>query len=354
VPLAPAPPCPDDHAIVIGVRRYADKDAGWITDLEGPDNDVAAIVEWLQRADGGGLPAANVQVISSASVPDPWPDTGAEPHQSGIVQALTALAQLPKGGYQNQWAGRRLYVYACGHGFSRERWQAGLVTAEATKTSPANVEVASWVSWMSYAAPFQQLVLWADMCAVNSDKVVPQRCGLARKDSGNLAKVELFQAFAAELTQTAVEAEMKDGKVHGAFTYALLQALNGAATGAVDSDSLQDYLINNTKSFMTPEQRERAEVAKEPRFLCVGRMSFAPLLTPTSSVTLTFPPSCVGRVAIIGTNRSSPPTAATVLATEQWTLELQPGYYAVYVEGPELATPFAVSGGGESYAIAVP
>ncbi|HWI71182.1 MAG TPA: caspase family protein [Baekduia sp.] len=348
------PAHPHDHAVVIGVRRYADSPAGWVSDLQGPDNDAEAVAEWLQKADGGGLPAANVRVARSALAPDPFPSGGAEPHQSGVMQVLDDLAQLPKNQVDGQYAGRRLYVYVSGHGWSRDRGDAALITAEATKASPANVLVSDWIAWMINAAPFQELVLWADMCATVDDQTAFQRCALPKKRSGNQHKVKVFTAFAAQLSLIAVEAEMADKKWHGAFTYALLQGLAGAAAGAVTSDSLRDYLRNNMKSFMRPDQLSQLTVAQEPAFGTTDPMEFAPLLTPAFKVTLTLPQSCVGQPATIGTTRSAPPAAAVAaLAATDWEVELQAGHYAVYVDGPEITLPFTVPGGGD-VAVTVP
>ncbi len=57
-----------DHAVVIGISRSADagKEPAWIGNLNGPDNDAAAVAAWLRKPDGGGLPEANLSVISSA------------------------------------------------------------------------------------------------------------------------------------------------------------------------------------------------------------------------------------------------------------------------------------------------
>jgi hypothetical protein len=334
------PAHPHDHAVVIGVRRYADTAAGWVSDLHGPDNDAAAIAAWLQKPDGGGLPAANVHVACSASVPDPFPPTGAEPHQAGIVQALDDIAQLPKNQVDGQYAGRRLYVYVSGHGWSRDRGDAALITAEATQAVPANVLVTDWIAWMINAAPFQELVLWADMCATVDDQTSFLRCALPKRRSGNQPKVKVFTAFAAQLSLVAVEAEMPDRQWHGAFTYALLQGLHGAATGAVTTDSLRDYLRNTMKSFMRPDQRSQLTVAQEPAFGTTDPMELAPLLT--------LPATCVGRPATIGTTRGAAPAAAVdALPGTRWEVQLQAGHYAVHVEGPELAVPFTVPGGGD-------
>ena len=56
---------PHDHAVVIGIRRYADVEAGWITTLKGPGNDAAAVASWLRDPAGGGLADDNVREMVS-------------------------------------------------------------------------------------------------------------------------------------------------------------------------------------------------------------------------------------------------------------------------------------------------
>lgn len=345
----------NDHAVVIGIRRYADVAAGWITDLQGPDNDAAAIADWLQQPEGGGLPDDNVHVVRSADVPDPFPQTGAEPHQQRVIKSLDEIAQLPKDRLEGQYAGRRLYLYISGHGWAQRRDEAALITAEATQEKRLNVLVTSWIDWMYYAAPFKELVLWADTCATRTAATALGNCTLGDSMSPNMASVRMFTAFAAPLGLKAVENQMPDGEWHGAFTYALLQGLHGAAPGDVTSDSLRNYLSNTMHSFMRDDQRSlRGSIATEPAFGKTDPIVFSERPTPKFPLTLQFSQECEGRRATVGTRPSEPLAAETTLAGTTWKLALEPGSYAVYVDGLDITKAFTVWGGGVDGTITVP
>jgi hypothetical protein len=336
----PEAPNPHDHAVVIAVRRYADVAAGWVTQLEGPDNDAAAVADWLTDPQGGGLDPGNVtRVVASGADPSGRP----APDQRGVIEALDRIAQLPKDAYDGQYAGRRLYVHVSGHGWAREPDEAAVVTAEATLANPVNVLVTSWTRWMHKAAPFQELVLWADTCATRTPLKLLQGCVLPEAVSPNLAQVKLFEGFAAPLGYRAVENTMPDGRCHGAFTYALLEGLRGAPR-PVTSTSLRDYLHNAMKGFLSPDQRRRKTVAQEPAFGRTDPIVFATEGAPAFAVTLRFAPEHVGRRVFVGTGRQATPRAETVLAAPEWTVQLPAGFWGAFVDGTPVSKGFEVTG----------
>jgi hypothetical protein len=337
---------PHDHAVVIGIRRYADVAAGWISTLKGPDNDAAAISAWLRDPAGGGLPDDNVHELLSAKAPDPFADGRAEPHQRMVMTILDSIAELPKNAFGGQWAGRRLYIYISGHGWANRRDEAALVTAEASAASPLNVLVTSWIELMMQTAPFQELVFWGDTCATRTPLTRLFPCTLPGRFSMNSSTVRVFSAYAAPVGLVAVENEMPDGKWHGAFTYALLQGLRGAAATPVTSDTLRDYLLNATRSFMSPRDQNRPTVAKEPTFGITDRMEFGVPADRRFPVTLRFPAEAVGHPARVAVSRTTPPVAETVLTTQDWKLDLAAGAYAVFVDATSTAHTFQVVGGG--------
>jgi uncharacterized caspase-like protein len=347
-----------DRAVVIGIRRYPDATVDpskWITTLEGPDNDADAVAEWLRRPDGGGLPKDNVTVVRSANYPDPFAHANeVGPQQQTIQQALNAVAKLPDTAFEGQHTGRRLYIYVSGHGYAQQRNEAALVTAEAERAFPFNVEVTSWLDWFWKAARFKEFVLWADCCATRAPVAVLTRCGRTPIIRGNASDGRVFTAFAAKFDKRAVEAKMEDGNWHGVFTWALLKGLEGAAapSGVVTSNSLHDYLINNMRSFMRQDQRDNQGIAQEPDFGKVEPITFASL--PSASrypVTLRFPANCIGNAAKIVTSASRPPAATTVLAETDWKLELEAGSYAALVPTLSLVHPFTITGGNASGAV---
>jgi len=343
--VTPPAPNPHDHAVVIGISRYADVEAGWITALQGPDNDAADVAAWLRDPAGGGLPHDNVHVVRSADAPDPFTADHVEPHQQMVMRALDDVAQLEQTTFEGQWAGRRLYVYVSGHGFANVRDEAALVTAEATKATPLNVLVTDWVRWMAQAAPFQELVFWGDTCSTRTLATRFTRCALPDVFSAKAPQVRTFAAYAAPVGLVAVENLMPDGQWHGAFTYALLQGLKGAAVTPVTSDSLRDYLLNAMRAFLPDRDRRRPTVAKEPSFGFTDAMQFSAPPRLGFPVTLRFGRGVLGQRVRIGVSPAAPPVAETVLDAEEWTVELQPGAFAVFLEGGATHQ-FEVVGGG--------
>jgi uncharacterized caspase-like protein len=341
-----------DHALVIGIRRYADAadPSAWIGNLNGPDNDAAAVADWLQDPTGGDLPPANVRVIRSADLPDPFPDENSVgPQQSAVERALNDLAELSPSAYQGQYAGRRLYVYASGHGFARANDEAALVTAEATRARPLNVLVTSWLEWLWVAGRFQEYVLWVDSCATRQPLTFLKGCDRNPEISANSSTTRRFIVFAAGFDKLAVEAQI-EGEWHGIFTYALLKALRGAAprdqAGSLTSLDVSNYMRNNMSSFMTDEQKADARVAREPAFAKADPITFAAASQPlTFPVTLRFAPAAVGQHATVSTDAGSPLVAETTLQQTDWPLKLEAGAYVAFVPALNSFRAFAVSGG---------
>ena len=331
---------------MIGIRRYADVAAGWISTLKGPGNDAAAVAAWLRDPAGGGLPEDNVRELVSAEAADPFANGEVKPHQRMVMDMLSEVAQLPKHAFLGQWAGRRLYVYISGHGWANRRNEAALVTAEASLAAPLNVLVTSWVEWMMQAAPFQELVFWGDTCATRTPLTRLFPCELPGSFSMNSPLVRVFGAYAAPVGLVAVENEMPDGQWHGAFTYALLEGLRGAAATPVTGETLRDYLLNAMRSFMSERDQKRATVAKEPSFGITDRMEFGAPALRRFPLTLRFAPAAVGHPVRVAVSRSAPAVAETVLSTQNWTVDLAAGAYAVFVDATGTVQTFQVVGGG--------
>jgi hypothetical protein len=330
-----------DHALVVGISRYAGS-AGptpWLRDLRGPDNDAKALGEWLTKDDGGGLPPANVHVVRSADFPDP---TNFGPQKQAVVDAFTTLKDLPTDAYEGQYAGRRLYVYAAGHGMALRRDDAALVTAEATLDDRFNLLVNSWFDWFWYQAYFKEFVLWIDTCATR-DPVGPlEPCPWPVRPRRDAGGGPLFMAFGAEYGKMAVENEI-EGDWHGVFSYALLTALNGAIGSPVSSEALRGYLLNSLRTFMNQAQLNHSGVAKEPHFGTTDPMVFTTPPRRTFAVTLEFPQDCVGKEATISTAAGVIHT--TRLGQAQWTVDLEAGGYAAFVQELDRAYGFGVTGG---------
>jgi hypothetical protein len=155
-----------------------------------------------------------------------------------------------------------------------------------------------------------------------------------------------FDAFAAQFNLLSAEREMPNGEWHGAFTYALLQALHGATGGPVTTTSIRNYVTHNMQEFMRKDQRIPT-ISQEPDFGRIDEIAIADPPNPRRyPVRLTFRADCVGRQATISSTASLPPAAETVLDTTEWQPSLHAGAYVASVPDLDLMTSFVVVGGG--------
>ena len=105
-----------------------------------------------------------------------------------------------------------------------------------------------------------------------------------------------FVAFAAQRPLKAVEIPIAEdgGKTHGAFTWALIEGLRGAAAdvnGSVTGRSLADWVRNAQASQNDPRDLADVDVAKEPEVIQEdARLIFARGVSkPSYPMRVTFP-----------------------------------------------------------------
>lgn len=343
-----------DHAVVIGIGRYADVAAQppWVGNLNGPVNDATAIAEWLRDPGGGGLPDDHVQVVLSEPEPDPFPAGGGAPAQQEVRDALESVTAMPTNAHRGRYSGRRFYLYVSGHGWASRRNEAAVVTAEATSANRLNVLASDWMEWLWYADRFEELVLWADACATRT--AVDVLHGRKIDRFAQRPNALRFDAFAAQFNLLSAEREMPNGEWHGAFTYALLQALHGATGGPVTTTSVRNYLTNNMQAFLRDDQRI-ATISQEPDFGRTDEMEIADPPAPrTYPVTLRFRADCVGHTATISSTASHPAAAEQLLDATEWQPSLHAGAYVVSVPDLDLMSSFVVVGGGVDVPVTVP
>jgi hypothetical protein len=287
---------PNDYAVVLGLSRYPTlgEPPDSAADLNGPDNDADAVYAWLKSV---GIPDENIKLRKSSQfTPFNPPDAG-KPTRDEINECfvwLDQIAQNNKGAGKGLKVGRRLYVYASGHGFSPKRNQGCLFAANATPRYGVTSNVSSWFEWFQDANYFDELVLWMDCCMNRMSLLPPGDVPLVPIVSPN-ASGPAFIAFAAQRPLKAAEAPVPEdaGRVHGLFTWALLEGLRGAAVdeyGMVTSNSLANRLRNSLRPRMSPADLNDLDVSKEPDILRedVG-LVFARGLAPRAyETTLTF------------------------------------------------------------------
>jgi uncharacterized caspase-like protein len=337
-----------DYAIVVGIQRYPRFGANGAApnDLQGPDTDAELITEWLLDPAGGAVPRKQLRCIRSADFPDPFPPDKVSPVRTDIIKAFRWLDRIAdknnEAGVIGRKVGRRLYLYVSGHGFARERNQGTVYTADATRTAPAFLEASEWAGWLSNTMYFDEQVLWMDTCMTDEVALVLGPAGF-RPASPTVASTR-FATFAARWPLRAVESRQDDAQIHGAFTWALLRGLLGAAadpvTGEIRSGRLRDYLTNAMRTFMSDEQRNDTLVSKEPDFGFVDDLLIATIPAPgipaasQSKVRLAFPAATAGASWEVVTGSPSTVVASgTVQANLEATIELPSGIFLARVVG---------------------
>lgn len=345
---------PDDYAIVIGIGNYPGfgSNETEANDLKGPNDDAQEIYNWLVAPDKGGVPKKNARLIRSPQ-PPPTKALKARPHRETITNAFDRLESVAQQNNQQGnglRVGRRLYLYASGHGFAQRRKEGSLFVANATQVRKYHVFASGWLEWFYNAEYFDELVLWMDCCMVSDLPVVRENAGYREMPTAT-PNSRLFSAFAAKFPQQAVEREMPDGKIHGVFTYTLLQGLKGAAadsvTGKITSATLRNHLTNTMKTYLSEADQNDDIVAKEPDFGFDDPMVFCTVPGPqASAVTLTsFPAGAEGQPFVVFTG--SPPQQAAAGSVQSGTAQVQlhPGVYFLEMSTPPLSKGFKVLGG---------
>ena len=339
----------DDFAIVVGIRDYPNfgTTSSDPRNLQGPDNDATAVHRWLVDPEKGGVPAANATLIRTSDF-SAAPGGPAQPQKQAIIDAFNVLEDRAQ---QNDQAGnglrvgRRLYMYMSGHGFAPRRKEGAVFAADATRSRTHHIFATRWLEWFYNADYFDEFVLLMDCCMVFDLTVVPESPGFRLlQGTGSGA---LFSAYAARFPQQAVERQMPDGKVHGVFTWALLEGLNGAAaspiTRQVTSESLKNYLIHQMKAFMDPMDIEDSNVSKEPDFGADDPIVFCTVETvPQAVVHLLFPLALADQDFTVVSGTPPKTVAHGRINGRLGKVNLPPGIY--FVKAPGLAKGFEVEG----------
>lgn len=338
-----------DHAILIGIGDYPGLgEEEQPARLLGPVNDVASIKEWLLDRQGGGFADdSTIHVILS----DAAAAVAGRPRPTGdeLEAALTRIANIAEANRiagKGMQVGERLYLFMTGHGFSNRRNSACLFTADATPRLNAHIHATGWLNWLQDSAFFREFVLWMD-CCMDRLALDPVRDPLLSVINAGIPPRANFVAFAAQRPLKAVEALMPaDQKVHGVFTWALLQGLRGAAAdhnGRVTGRSLADWVRNAQSALMTEEQRASSEVALEPEILQEDRaLIFARGIAPLRyRVTLDLPPEAQDQDALLW---SGVPPVARQFTVDGTQRLLAPGLYLLQLPALGLSQGFEVLG----------
>ena len=170
-----------------------------------------------------------------------------------------------------------------------------------------------------------------------------------------------FYGFGTKWSRLSRERPMADGVVRGVFTAALIAGLKGKAVdlshppdeqglGDITAASLSDYLYNNMKTFLAPEDLENPDVPKDPEIKVDPNVAkkFVIARAPVTDfqVTVHLPAGSAGRcVEILGSDFS--PVASIAAAPPLWQLRLRRGRYLAQMRAIGAQSIFDVLGTGD-------
>jgi hypothetical protein len=341
----------DDYAIVIGIKTYPRFGETIVQprNLEAPDDDAGAVYKWLIDKAGGDVLPEHVDVVRTTQ---PVPGAAAPwPNKQAVLDAfsrLETIAQQNDLGGKGLRVGRRLYVYASGHGFASRRKEAALFVADATKVQTNHIFASRWVEWFANADYFAEVVLWMDCCMVSDLSILPETAGyrvLTNATGGS----QMFTAYAARYPLQAVERPLPDGVTYrGVFTRALLEALNGAnaepGTGNVTSQTVRDYVTNRMRTYMTPTDLTDDLISKEPDFGADDPIVFCSRPPAVQTVDLVnFPAALEGQPCSILTG--APPREVATGVVTAGTLQCQLGAGIYFARAGGFNHGFEIPGG---------
>jgi hypothetical protein len=328
-----------DCAVVVGIAKYPG-----LIDLAGPDTDAQAVYDWLVDPDGGRLNAENVELIRSAQF-EPIDPKDPKPTSGHVKAALLRIAAQTQ-----QAPGNRLYMYFSGHGFAPNLEEGALFTAEASQQAPFHIYAHSWLRAFRRAGLFRDYVLWMD-CNMNYQQSIVADEADMRPMQSTKAPGPAFVGLAAQ-TRSALETTMTDGKVHGLFTWTLLQGLRGGAAdeqGRVTGESLKTFLLSAMPEFL-PDQARRAAAAVElhPFVRADQGMVFTRFRErPAYPVRLRMPRATAGHRLNLWTGRPHVAAVSQDLTGAEWEGRLVRGLYVAEVPDAGLRQGFQVTGSGE-------
>jgi len=267
----------NDWAIVVGIDTYFDAN---LPSLKGPDNDAQAFYDWVTSPSGGGVPPGKpvsdtkqAFLIQSSTFHRPFASLqNALPTPREIEETFKTLIDVADANAEKGAGlkiGDRLYLFFAGHGFEPHHpaESVALMTANATSEEVAHVLGTYLADWVYYMAFFNEVFLFMDCCR-NPDKSVQPSMPYPDQRANDYQKVRRFYGFGARGAKEAVERDF-GGKVHGVFTYTLLEGLRGAAADPDDptiitAESLRGYLYSAFPKNLDSQQAANPNIPNEP------------------------------------------------------------------------------------------
>ncbi|HEY0083186.1 MAG TPA: hypothetical protein VGB61_10375 [Pyrinomonadaceae bacterium] len=291
----------DDRGIVVGITTYPD-----ISSLEGPELDAEEFYDWLTSPSGGDVPSKRVEKIVSSTFQTAGPASPARLPAQEVAQAFDRLHAEALGTGIPRRLGRRLYVYAAGHGAALpfaadpERSDAAFLVADATKFNATHVMTKVRALYFLNAGIFDEIAVFMDCCRIPLSLTpnYPSYVNAAAMDTLENERRTFF-AFATKWGLNAREKPF-NGVTRGVFTTALMAGLRGAAAnpdGTITSTSLRNYLINHMKDLLTTNELVDPDIPKRPDVpVPAVELVFTTVPPQRVTVSVTFPPEAANQL----------------------------------------------------------
>lgn len=350
----------DDRGIIVGLTTYPN-----ITSLQGPELDAEEFYDWLTAPTGGDVPTANIQkIVSSSFQPAPPAQPVDRPAQE-VAQAFDRLqAEAFTSGVPRR-LGRRLYVYAAGHGAALpfaadpDRSDAALLVADASRFNATHVLTRVRALYFLNAGIFDEIVVFMDCCRNQFSFSPNYPSYINAVDMTSLEdEPRKFFAFATRWGLTAREKPF-NGVMRGIFTTALIAGLKGAAAnpdGTITSSSLRNYLINHMKDLLTDQELLDAGIQKKPDVPPPAvELVFSTVPPPRVKVSVTFPPNAANLAIRLRNEAFKIIANGQTDANGPWVIPepLQRGNYLVEIPALGLEKDFSLIGNERTYDVAV-
>ena len=253
-------------AVVIGIDSY------WQgAHLRGAVRDSLRMREWLLDAAGGNVPPDNLFLVLAPHPEAPPLDTalGSPPlaTKANITVAIHNLIELSQG------MGERLYVFFAGHGLTTRvsnRDESALLATDFTSVLTDN-SIALRSLWEYFeTTQFADQFFFVDACRNTPEwgegaEFTLGSWTLPRTRQPGQEPVQQFIFYATSPKLKAVEVRQEEGKEHGAFTAALLDALKGSGRAKAWSWERNAYEVRweRLANYVTERvKRERLKVGE--------------------------------------------------------------------------------------------
>ncbi len=214
----------DHYAILIGIDKYPQ-----LGDVSSAASCATSFAEWLSSAEGGGLPASNISIISSP------PEPPADPLDARPTPADVEAAFIKFGAGKEDRIGKRLYFYFAGRACGRTLDDVLLLMADASLNRlGSNVGLSRYRQFLSQSTLFDEVVYILDCAFLDTQlRAEPAGPALTLPATFNRTSVKEFVIMSSPIGGVpAAPDDAAGGANPGLLTKAVLEGLRGAAACA--------------------------------------------------------------------------------------------------------------------------